>query len=539
MFSKIIFGIFIIAIILFIVIPYRQERIHAVVISHESKKDSHKWKSAKDGAQEASDNYGIQTSFYFPEHYTEQARFHDQQILSSLGKASGLFGHRLVRDVNWLDLSQEQIDNILENYNQNISDVIKSVAYNDQTFFFEGSGFTFNPNIKWYSYFKYVDNTGAIVSNTLNFVVRSWYQMGAKGEEGWTQLYLGFDEYNYMTYVLPVFRAQQFVGILSVDIRVLKYSNVQEIIEQEVLPKSRNVDILVTTINDDQTYELVHQVQQSKHIPIVVYGTGKKYAKQLGVVYLGIGTFETGKAVGEKMAKMIFPFNVSPSEKRVSKDPRYQQMVNELEHEQHQRMSTSEIDNKRLQESKKDREDKGGVFLVFSYNPGERFTTDYIQGLKDGIHGSVPYSNIVEITDVTDDKSLIDQEMAIAKYIYNYSYISGVTITDAALFEPVMNVIYQANKSHATKIPFVTMNPDQTALREIAKGNVLFAVDFQNYLMGYLAMTFGYMIYRGQTLSVTPQLFTGPKMITQDNLESMSQLLNQRVKDPFIFSRHV
>jgi len=87
---------------------------------------------------------------------------------------------------------------------------------------------------------------------------------------------------------------------------------------------------------------------------------------------------------------------------------------------------------------------------------------------------------------------------------------------------PAMAALESMGKSGT--IPLATFDLSPEVLQGIVDGNVLFAIDQQQYLQGYLPVVFLTLYNRNLNTVASPLIMTGPGFVTADNAERVIQL---------------
>ena len=103
--------------------------------------------------------------------------------------------------------------------------------------------------------------------------------------------------------------------------------------------------------------------------------------------------------------------------------------------------------------------------------------------------------------------------------------IDGALTLNNAVAGAAVNAITQANRPTVT---LSTFDVDANILSNIASGKILFAIDQQPYLQGYLPVTF-LNLYRtnGTTVGGGQPVLTGPGFIDKSNVEQVQKYVQQ------------
>jgi simple sugar transport system substrate-binding protein len=139
----------------------------------------------------------------------------------------------------------------------------------------------------------------------------------------------------------------------------------------------------------------------------------------------------------------------------------------------------------------------------------------YTDAMKDA-GGTVEVLAVDAISDPTGAQQAIEAALTADPEI-NGLFTLGPT--GAA---PAMAALESMGKSGT--IPLATFDLSPEVLQGIVDGNVLFAIDQQQYLQGYLPVVFLTLYNRNLNTVASPLIMTGPGFVTKDNAERVIEL---------------
>jgi len=141
------------------------------------------------------------------------------------------------------------------------------------------------------------------------------------------------------------------------------------------------------------------------------------------------------------------------------------------------------------------------------------------EGFADGLEGEV------EVLAVTMDPTEIQN--AVQAYLMQNPDLEGVLTLGPSAGEPAMNALEQAGVLGDVKMGTFDLSPG--VLEAIADGRMLFAIDQQQFLQGYLPIVF---LKQNHLHGLMPAgtVMTGPGFVTQDNAEQVIELSKQGIR---------
>jgi simple sugar transport system substrate-binding protein len=167
---------------------------------------------------------------------------------------------------------------------------------------------------------------------------------------------------------------------------------------------------------------------------------------------------------------------------------------------------------------------KGGVkhALCVNQEVGNVSLDDRCNGFKDGLAKSGATSEVVGVTmDPTESSSRVE------------AYLTAHPETDAvlALGPSVAGPIMQRLRDNGVlgKIKMGTFDLSPEVLEAVDKGDMMFAIDSQQYLMGYLPVVFFTMKSMYGTLP-TADVMTGPAFIMKGDASKVLDLSKQGIR---------
>jgi len=103
--------------------------------------------------------------------------------------------------------------------------------------------------------------------------------------------------------------------------------------------------------------------------------------------------------------------------------------------------------------------------------------------------------------------------------------VDGVMALGPTGATPALKAVQDLNKTGQIKLATFDLSPD--VLQAIEKGDMLFAIDQQQYLQGYLPIVLLTLYRTNLNTIANPVLMTGPGFVTKDNAAKVIQLSQQ------------
>ncbi len=135
------------------------------------------------------------------------------------------------------------------------------------------------------------------------------------------------------------------------------------------------------------------------------------------------------------------------------------------------------------------------------------------EGFTDGLEGEV------EVLAVSMDPTEIGN--AVKAYLSSNPDTNGVLALGPAAAEPTMAALEESEM--LDKVKFGTFDLSPTVLEAIDQGKMMFAIDQQQYLQGYLPIQL-LKLYNLYGLMPAGTVMTGPGFVTQDNAAQVIDL---------------
>ncbi len=115
-----------------------------------------------------------------------------------------------------------------------------------------------------------------------------------------------------------------------------------------------------------------------------------------------------------------------------------------------------------------------------------------------------------------------DAQQRIQAALMADSSIDGVMALGPTGAGPALLAVQQAGKAGAVKLATFDLSPE--VLQAIVKGDMLFAIDQQQYLQGYLPIVLLTLYKTNLNTIANPVLMTGPGFVTKDNAQQVIDL---------------
>lgn len=142
------------------------------------------------------------------------------------------------------------------------------------------------------------------------------------------------------------------------------------------------------------------------------------------------------------------------------------------------------------------------------------------KGFKDGLGGDV------EVLAVSMD--FTQTRNAVAGYLQKNPNIEGILALGPTGAEPALQALQQAGK--VGKVKFGTFDLSPTVLQALAKKEMDFAIDQQQFLQGYLPVVFLNNYVKYGLLVATNSIPTGPGFVTPENATQVIALSKQGIR---------
>jgi len=142
------------------------------------------------------------------------------------------------------------------------------------------------------------------------------------------------------------------------------------------------------------------------------------------------------------------------------------------------------------------------------------------KGFKDGLGGDV------EVLAVSMD--FTQTRNAFAGYLQKNPDVQAILALGPTGAEPALQALEQAGK--AGKVKFGTFDLSPTVLQALAKGEMDFAIDQQQFLQGYLPVIFLASYAKYGLMVATDSVPTGPGFVTQANAKQVIELSKQGIR---------
>ncbi|WP_110643934.1 sugar ABC transporter substrate-binding protein [Salinicola sp. CPA57] len=220
-------------------------------------------------------------------------------------------------------------------------------------------------------------------------------------------------------------------------------------------------DGIALTIPDASAFARPIKQAINSGIPVIAINSGEEAAHELGALaYIGQSEYRSGKLAGERMKEAGI---------------------------------------------------KRPVCLNFA--PGQSQLDDRCRGFNDGFgDNSVQLSTTQDPTEITN---------AVFAYLNSHPDTDGIMSLGTLSTDPLLNMLKEQNALDQIKL--ATFDLSASTLTAVKEGDILFAIDQQQYLQGYLPVV-TLALYKRYGLLPTTDIQTGPNFITQQNAEQVIEL---------------
>jgi simple sugar transport system substrate-binding protein len=227
-------------------------------------------------------------------------------------------------------------------------------------------------------------------------------------------------------------------------------------------------DGLVVSIPDDEALSESIQKANEAGIPIVSINSGSDVYEELGALtHVGQTEFEAGVGAGERLAE-------------------------------------EGVDNA----------------LCINQEVGNVALDQRCEGFEEGLGGQVQVV-AVDLTNPTDAQAKIETAVS------QNPDINGVLALGPTGAEPALKALREGGKLQDIQLATFDLAP--SVLEAIRDGDMVFAVDQQQYLQGYLPIVF-LTNYAQYGVTPTSEVLTGPAFVTQENAQQVINLSKKGIR---------
>jgi simple sugar transport system substrate-binding protein len=157
--------------------------------------------------------------------------------------------------------------------------------------------------------------------------------------------------------------------------------------------------------------------------------------------------------------------------------------------------------------------------LCVNHEQGNVALDTRCKGFEDGLGGKV--DTLAVSTDPTAIKN------AVAAYLSKNSDIDGILTVGPLSGEPTLTALEE--EGLLEKIPLATFDLSPIVLEALSKGKMMFAIDQQQYLQGYMPIVL-LALYDKYGLLPGADVQTGPGFVTKDNAAQVIELSKQGIR---------
>ena len=158
--------------------------------------------------------------------------------------------------------------------------------------------------------------------------------------------------------------------------------------------------------------------------------------------------------------------------------------------------------------------------LCINQEVGNAALDQRCEGFEQGLGGTVEVVS-VDLTDPTGAQSAIETALG------QNPDLDGMLTLGPTGAEPALAALDASGR--AEEIQFATFDLSPQVLEAVRDGNILFAIDQQQYLQGYLPVVFMTQFVENGTIPAS-EVLTGPAFVTQENAERVIQLTEDGIR---------
>lgn len=158
--------------------------------------------------------------------------------------------------------------------------------------------------------------------------------------------------------------------------------------------------------------------------------------------------------------------------------------------------------------------------LCINQEVGNAALDQRCEGFEQGLGGTVEVVS-VDLTDPTGAQAAIETALG------QNPDLDGMLTLGPTGAEPALAALDASGR--AEDVAFATFDLSPQVLEAVRDGNILFAVDQQQYLQGYLPVVFMTQFVENGTIPAS-EVLTGPAFVTQENAERVIQLTEDGIR---------
>src|ERR1700722_13927192 len=157
--------------------------------------------------------------------------------------------------------------------------------------------------------------------------------------------------------------------------------------------------------------------------------------------------------------------------------------------------------------------------VILNQEVGNAALDQRIKGFREGFEGPFHHVQVLPVT--MDFKECQD---TVSSYLKEYPSIDGIVALGPIVAEPALQAVEQAEKTGKIKVCTFDISPAIVAA--LAKKQVEFAIDQQEWLQGYLPVVFLANYTRYGSILQNDLILTGPSFVTPESAQRMVNLLS-------------
>lgn len=159
--------------------------------------------------------------------------------------------------------------------------------------------------------------------------------------------------------------------------------------------------------------------------------------------------------------------------------------------------------------------------LCVIHEVGNTSLTQRCQGFKDAMKQGGATVDQVAI----DTKNPTQAQQSMEAKLRQNASIDGILTLGPVAATPAMKALQDLNKADKIKLATFDLGPD--VLQAIKNGQLLFAIDQQQYLQGYMPIVLLTLYKTNLNAIANDSLMTGPSFVTKENVDQVITLTQQ------------
>jgi len=508
----------------------------AMLTDQEDEEDM-TWTWARKGAEDAAKKWGVDLTYHYTQKYTADTLKRNSSYLQTMGNYLETATIQGYDGVNPSALIDEEVQPFVEMSPQDIATHLSAVStfYNseiqqlsptlldlkrslktDPLYQIHSIDIAFDPNSKYLA-MRFDPKTGnsenlAQLSDYSNHVA---FETATTAKEPmWSKAYVDmWSREPTISYIIPIRSSTGFMGMIAFHLKSNPYTNLESLWEEE-LSSSKPVQGIIATLPSSSLRKYLLQTR-AKNMSLTICGEGLHVLRD-PLKNTDVLPQITSSVITDFMSTSSTQTQLRTTLEQVQSTIPYIGVdENDAGYELGYRLANYVVQHQIKGEQ------KAGNYLVFAPNAQDNESAIRMAvECEKGIKKVSSQSTMIVITDVTSYMPINKQEERISQILSNHSYISGIAICDTSIFPAIMQAVNISNKGRPKNLVVAVAKLTRHVLQSIKENKVIFALNYQSYLMGYMSVIYSIFQCQGWRFYRT-NVFTGPQEVNAQNVESI------------------